>query len=311
MNMNDVYTAKERLQFYLEETPLIHSTHLKKRFDKEVWLKIETQLPTGSFKPRPAFNSILTHLDAARKKGVIASSSGNFAQGVAYAARELGVKAIIVMTENTSPYKIQRTKALGAEVVLCANSLEDRVKTTKELQEKTGRVLLHPYDTEETIAGDGTIGLELSEQLGKKLNNMSILVPVSGGGLIAGISFVIKTLYPKAKIIGVQPKNNGSLLKSFEAGHCVNVGTTDSIADALLAAMPGETSFTFIKNYVDEVILVEETEIQAATGFLIEEHKLVVEPGGAVCVAALATGKVTAPECVCIISGGNINLLND
>ena len=140
---------------------------------------------------------------------------------------------------------------------------------------------------------------------------MSILVPVSGGGLIAGIAFVLKTLYPTCKIIGVQPSNNGSLLKSFLAGECVNVGTTYSIADALTAAMPGQISFQFIKNYVDEVILVEEDEIQAATQFLIEEHKLVVEPGGAVSIAALAAGKVTTPESVCIISGGNISLWND
>lgn len=311
MNINDIHTAKERLKFYLDTTPLIFSTHLKRRHNKNIWLKLETQLPTGSFKPRPAFNSILTHLDTARERGVIASSSGNFAQGVAYAARELGISAIIVMAQKTSPYKIARTKALGAEVVLCGNSHEDRVNTTHDLQQKTGRVLIHPYDTEETIAGDGTIGLELSEQLGKKLNNMSILVPVSGGGLIAGIAYCLKTLYPTCKIIGVQPQENGSLAKSFQAGQCVNVGTVSSIADALTSATPGETAFAIIKNYVDEVILVEETEIQSATRFLIEEHKLVVEPGGAVSIAALAAGKVTAADCVCIISGGNISLWND
>ena len=311
MNMNDVNTAKERLQFYLAPTPLIYSTHLQHKLNKAVWLKLETQLPTGSFKPRPAFNSILTHLEAARKQGVIASSSGNFAQGVAYAARELNISAMIIMSEKTSPYKISRTKALGAEVILCGNSYEDRVNTTNELQQKTGRMLVHPYDTLETIAGDGTIGLELSEQLGKKLNNMSVLVPVSGGGLIAGIAYVLKSLYPSCKIIGVQPKVNGSLLKSMQAGQCVNVGTVTSIADALTAATPGQISFDFIKNYVDEAILVEETEIQSATRYLIEEHKLVVEPGGAISVAALTAGKVTASETVCIISGGNINLWND
>lgn len=312
MHIKDIYAARERLQPYLSTTPLLYSPLLQREFNKSIWLKLETQQPTGSFKPRPAFNSILVHLKAAREHGVIASSSGNFAQGVAFAARELSISAIIVMTENTSSYKIKRTKDLGAEVVLCGNSHEERVETTKQLQQKTGRVLLHPYDTEETIAGDGTLGLELSEQLGDILNeNTAVLVPVSGGGLIAGIAFTVKTLYPKCKVIGVQPRANGSLSQSLQAGKCVNVGTVNTIADALVASMPGEVAFPIIRDYVDEVILVEEAEIKSATQFMIEQHKLVVEPAGATSIAALAGGKVTTANCVCVISGGNVSLWAD
>lgn len=309
MKIDDLYAAKKRLQPYLAQTPLLFSPLLTQTLKQKIWLKLETQQLTGSFKTRPAFNSILTHLEKASVQGVIASSSGNFAQGVAYAARELNINAMIVMTENTSSYKIERTKKLGAEVVLCGNSFEARHQTTNALAKETGRVLLHPYNSNETIAGDGTIGLELAEQLGDALNHeMTILVPVSGGGLIAGIALGLKTLYPQCKMIGVQPKKNGSLAASLQLGKCVNVGSIQTIADALVASMPGEKPFTLIQKYVDDVVLVTEEEIELATQFLIEQHKFVVEPGGAVTIAALLTKKILTKNCICIISGGNINL---
>lgn len=312
MNIQDIYAAETLIRPYLAITPLLPSSHLNLQFNKKIWLKLETQQPTGSFKPRPAFHSILRHLADARARGVIASSSGNFAQGVAYASRELQIPALIVMTERTSPYKIARTKALGAEVVLCGNSHEERLATTLKLQQETGRVLLHPYDTLETIQGDGTLGLELSKQLGENLDqDMSVLVPVGGGGLIAGIAFTLKTLHPHCKIIGVQSEANASLAKSLKAGKPVNVGQIHTIADALVASSPGEIAFAIIQKYVHDVILVSEEEIQSATRFMIEQHKLVVEPGGSVGIAALLAGKVTTQNCVCIISGGNIQLWKD
>lgn len=306
MNMENVYQARDRLYAYIHKTPLIYSDLLSRKLRKQIWLKLETQLPTGSFKPRPAFNSILTHLEEARKNGVVASSSGNFAQAVAYAARELGIKAIIVMTKSTSPYKIQRTKELGAEVVLCEDTHQSRADTTLKIHQETGRIILYPYDSEETILGDATIGLELSEQLGESYNNdTTILVPVSGGGLIAGIAFAIKHLHPEFKVIGIQPENNSSLAKSFHAGKCTHVKGTPSIADALGAPSPGETPFKYIYDYVDDVVLVTEDEIRSAALFMNEQHKLVVEPGGAVSIAALFAEKVEAKNVICIISGGN------
>lgn len=308
MYINDIEVALERLQRYLPMTPLLFSPLLQREFNKNVWLKLETQQPTGSFKPRPAFNSILTHLQKARAHGVIASSSGNFAQGVAYAARELGISALIVMSKASSPYKIERTKALGAEVVLCENSTQARDQMTSQLQQQSGRLLVHPYDSNETIAGDGTIGLELAKQLGDELNHFTVLVPISGGGLISGIAFTLKTLFPKVKIIGIQPKANEAVIQSLKAGHCIDVGFVQSSADALTCSKPGELAFSLIQKYVDDVILIDETAIQTATRFMLEQHKLVAEPAGAISIAAIQSGQISAANCVCIISGGNVDL---
>lgn len=309
MNIDDIYIAETRIRPYLATTPVIYSSLLEKKLKKQVWLKLETQQLTGSFKTRPAFNSILADLELARKNGVIASSAGNFAQGVAFAAHELHIPATLVMMEKTIEYKINRTKQWGAEVILCGNTHEDRINTTTSLQQKTGRLLLHPYDSYETIAGDGTIGLEISQQLNDQLDaNTSVLVPISGGGLIAGIALAIKTLHPACRIIGIQPKMNGSAFQSIQQGKCVNVGPVSTLADALIASMPGEKPFAIMQKYVDDILLVTEDEIASATEFLIEQHKLVVEPGAAVSIAALFAGKITTERCVCILSGGNINL---
>lgn len=309
ITIDDVYTAQQRIHPYITASPLLLSASLSHTFQKDIFLKLETQLPTGSFKPRPAFNNILANLQAARKQGVVASSSGNFAQGVAYAARQLDVGAIIVMPEHTSPYKIQRTKNLGAKVVLCGNDPHERMETTLRIQKETGRLLLQPYDSDETISGDGTIGLEIADVLKEQLNQDAIvLVPVSGGGLLAGIALTLKTLYPQCHVVGIQPKINASLAKSLHAGHCINVGAVKTIADALVAASPGEKPFQLIQRYVDDVILVEEDAIKSATQFFIEQHKLVVEPAGALPLAALHTGQIKAKTVVCIVSGGNIDL---
>ncbi len=309
MRIEDIYAAKDRIGKYIYPTPLLHSPLLSHQTKKEVWLKLETQQLTGSFKIRPALNSILCNLEQARQAGVVASSSGNFAQGVAYAARLLQIKAMIVMPDNTLPYKIERTKKLGAEVVLCENSQEARISTTTRIQQETGRVLLHPYDSIETVAGDGTIGLELSNQLIHQMScPFSILVPVSGGGLVAGIASAIKSLHPQCKVIGLQSVVCGSLLKSLKAKHLVNVPPFKTVADALVATEPGKLPFEIAKQYVDDVIVIEEEAILKATGYMIEEHKLVVEPASALTVAALLNHKISGQHVICIISGGNIPL---
>lgn len=311
MKLTDVYAAQERIRRFINMTPLIASSNLQRECNKSVWLKLETQNPTGSFKPRPAFNGMLMNLEAAKQKGVIASSSGNFAQGVAYAAAQLGVDALIVMPEDTSPYKIERTKKLGATVALSANSHEARTQLTNELQQKTGRVLLHPYDSLETIAGDATIGLELSIQLAEVLNQDTVvLVPVSGGGLIAGIAFVLKHLHPNCKIIGVQSNVSATLEKSLVAGQPVNVGKYKTIADALVASKLGDVPFEIISQYVDGAISVEEKQIASATRYMLEQHKLVVEPASAISIAALFAYEMQQQNVVCLITGGNIDLKN-
>ncbi len=299
ISADDVATARARIAPYLLKTPLVRSDHLK------VWLKLETQQPTGAFKVRPAFNGLIAHLDEARAKGVIASSSGNFAQAVAYAARTFGVSAQIVMPSHTSPYKIERTRLFGGEVVLSEPSFEARWELTHKLQRETGRVLLHPYDSLETIAGDATLAEELLEQLP---GNFRVVVGGSGGGMLAGISAVLKRARPGCRVVGVQPAGNGSLSRSFQAGKLVKAESIATIADALTASAPGENTFSLIRRFVDEVVNVEEDEIRTAVRTLALEQKLVVEPGGAVGVAALLAGKLGpwAGDTICILSGGNI-----
>lgn len=310
MDMESVYEAQKRLQPYLYMTPLIYSTILNRELKKHVWLKLETQLPTGTFKPRPAFNSILTHLNEAQIHGVIACSSGNFAQGVAYAAHTLGISAIIVMSKNASKYKIERTRSHGAEVILHGDTYQECSDYMRQLQKETNRILIEPYNSIETVAGDATIGLELSKQLGDKLNeDVTVLVAASGGGLLAGIAFALKNLHPACKVIGIQPENNGSMAKSFQAKKCVRAeNPKPSFADALGAPMPGEIPFQIIRDYVDDIVLLNEDEIHFAANFMLEQHKLVVEPSGAAPVAALFANKIAAQNVVCIASGGNVAL---
>lgn len=311
MKIEDIYAARERIKNFITPTPLISSANLARETKKNVWLKLETQNPTGSFKPRPAFNGMLEHLEEAKQKGVIASSSGNFAQAVAYAAAQLGVDALIVMPEDTSPYKIQRTKNLGAAVALSGNTHEARMQLTTELQQKTGRVLLQPYDSCETVAGDATVGLELSEQLDDVLDQDTvILVPVSGGGLIAGISFVIKQLHPTCKIVGVQSKVSQSLEKSLSVGEPIYVGKYTTIADALVASKIGDIPFAIIKDNVDGAISIDEKHIAMATKYMLDQHKLVVEPASAIPIAAILTNNIAQQNIICILTGGNIDLKN-
>ena len=299
ISIEEVAKARARIAPYVLKTPLVRSNHFG------VWLKLETQQPTGAFKVRPAFNGMIAHLEEARAKGVIASSSGNFAQAVAFAARTFGVSAQIVMPSHTSPYKIERTRLFGGEVVLSEPSFEARWLLTHKLQRESGRVLLHPYDTIETIAGDATIGEELLEQLPGRFR---VVIGGSGGGMLAGVSAVIKQRRPDCRVIGVQPAANGSLSRSFQAGSRLASGSFTTIADALSASVPGENTFSLIKRFVDDVVNVTEDEIRTAVRALALEQKLVVEPGGAVGVAALMAGKL-APwdgETICILSGGNI-----
>lgn len=300
ISVQDIRESRTRIQDFVKNTPLVWSEHFS------AWFKLETQQPTASFKVRPAFNSILTNLNQAKSRGVIASSSGNFAQAVAYAARKLGIQATIVMPSITSPYKIERTRAWGADVVICGPSFEERWGTTHRLQKETGRLLVHPYDSPETICGDGTLGLELLEQLS---GDFCVVVPTSGGGLLSGVAVAIKNQRPTCRVIGVQSKANGSMARSLSQGAPVNVGAVKSIADALVASEPGKNTFELVRKYVDDVVLVDEDEIKRAVRDLAFEQKLVVEPGGAVGVAALmAQGRIQSEGLprVVILSGGNV-----
>ncbi len=304
--IDEIQLARERLASHLSPTPLIRSEYLTSRLGHAVWLKAETQQPTGSFKVRPAFNSMLANEARAREAGVVTSSSGNFAQAVAFAATKLSIDAQIVMMEGASEFKRERTRQFGGNVVLCDNTFDARWETTFRIQRESGRLLVHPYDSAETIAGDGTLGLELATQFPEMF---TVLVPISGGGLISGIASALKAVRPECRIVGVQPEANPSMKVSFENGERVGVQPGKSLADALSVAMPGESTFAVVKQLVDSVVLVSETEIQRAVRLLALEQKLIVEPGGAVSVAALLGGAVGSEggPVVCVLSGGNVH----
>lgn len=310
MKFEQVLQARQFISPYVFQTPLIFSKPLSLLTGKNVWLKLETQQPTGSFKVRPAFNGILTDLDRAREHGVLTTSSGNFAQGVAYAAKLLKIRATIVMTSDTAPFKISRTRELGAEIVLCGTRFESRFEVLERLEkERKGIVVLHGFNSEETIAGNGTIGLELCEQFQQNsIEEFAVYSPASGGGLISGIALALSSLCPHAQVFGFQPEAGGAIVHSLREGSRVNVGKVNTIADALVASIPGERTFEMIKQYISGFELVTEEQIKTSVKLLFNEQKLVVEPGGAVSVAGLLSGKLKTnySDVVCILSGGNI-----
>ena len=297
--------ARERISTKLEATPLLSSHALSERLKRPVYIKLESRNPTGAFKVRPALNAVLADIEQARAKGVVTSSSGNFAQAVAWAAREYGLSAQIVMMRSASEYKRRRTEELGAQVVLCDDSYASRWETTHRIEQETGRLLLHPYDAVNTIAGDATIGLELLEQL---TGDFTVLCPVSGGGLISGIASAVKTQRPGCRVYGVQPELNPSMHDSLQAGEPTEIVPGRSMADALTVAKPGRLTFRLIQTVVEGVLLVSEESIAGAVKYLWETEKLVGEPGGSVGVAACLDGQTSGDEpLVLILSGGNLS----
>ncbi|MBI1358357.1 MAG: pyridoxal-phosphate dependent enzyme [Acidobacteria bacterium] len=303
--LSAIRAARQRLSPYLSPTPLVRRDALSRRLGASVHCKLETLQPTGAFKVRPAFNSVLAGLDAARSNGVVTSSSGNFAQAVAYAARELDVHARIVMMSSASAFKRDRTRALGAEVVDCAANFEARLQTVQRIHAETGALVLSAYNSPETVTGDGTLGLELLDQLPEAF---CVVVPMSGGGLISGIATAVKELRPGCRVIGVQAAASPAWRVALDAGEIVTTSPNPSLADALQVAAPGDLTFPIVQRWVDDVVLVSEDEIEAAVRWLAVEEKLVVEGGGAVGVAAALAGRIDRQglDLVFVLSGGNI-----
>ncbi len=303
--VDEIEAARSRLAPYLHPTPLVESATLSHALGRRVFLKLESQQPAGAFKVRPAFNSILANLQGCRNKGVVTNSSGNFAQAVAYAATCLGVQATIVMMDGASAFKRVRTQRFGGDIVLCANSFSARFETTERIQRESGRLLVHPFNSRETIAGNGTLGQELIEQTAEEF---TVLAPISGGGLIAGIALGVKSARPGCRILGVQAAANPSMKLSLERGHPTATQPKASLADALTVPKPGSNTFPVIQRLVDDVILVSEVAMADAIRALAVDQKLVVEAGGAVSVAAAMAGTVPRGDSpiICIVSGGNI-----
>ncbi len=268
----EIDLAFQRSENYLHPTPVVESQHLSSVLGRKVFLKLESMHSVGAFKVRPVFNSILAHLDHAKEAGVVTNSSGNFAQAVAYAASTLGVDAKIVMMCGASRFKRDRTARFGGNVVLCADSFEDRFATTQRIQREEGRLLVHPFNSVETIAADGTIGLEVSRQVEAPCD---LFVPISGGGLIPGTALAIKHARPEWRIFGAQAAANPATKLSLEAGRPVRSTPSPSLADALAVPAPGSNAFPIIQRHVESVALVDERAMASAIRALAVEDKLV------------------------------------
>ena len=304
--IQDFITAKEKLSKVLLKTSLIQSPIFSKEAGNEVYIKPENLQKTGSFKIRGAYNKITNLSDEEKKKGVIASSAGNHAQGVAYGAKESGIKAVIVMPKSTPLIKVESTKQYGAEVVLHGDVYDDAFKKAKELEEKEGYIFVHPFDDEDVIYGQGTIALEILEELPE---TDIILVPIGGGGLISGIACAAKILKPEIKIIGVEPEGAASAREAIKENKVVELKEANTIADGTAVKRIGDLNFEYIKKYVDEIITVSDYELMEAFLLLVEKHKIIAENSGILSIAATKKLKEKNKKVVSVISGGNIDVL--
>ena len=298
--------ARERLGTVIVKTKLIHSSVFSEETGNEVYIKPENLQRTGSFKIRGAYNKISKLTEEEKKKGVIASSAGNHAQGVALAAQKLGIKAVIVMPKHTPLIKVEATRKYGAEVILSGEVYDEAFQKAKELQEKEGYIFIHPFDDEDVIEGQGTIALEVLEELP---DADIIMVPLGGGGLISGVAAAAKMKNPQIKIVGVEPEGAASALKSIEKGKVTELKEASTIADGAAVKRIGNIVFDYIKKYVDEIITVSDYELMEAFLLLVEKHKIVAENAGILSVAGLKKLKEKGKKIISILSGGNIDVL--
>jgi threonine dehydratase len=311
ISLIDIQLASRLISDKVPRTPLIYSSTFSKMADAEVYLKLENLQKGGSFKIRGATNKVQSHLYEIRDKGVIAASVGNHAQGVALAALAVGIPATIVMPVWASLAKQEATRGYGADVVLEGNSLAESIEIARQMAAKTESLFIHPYDDEEVMAGQGTIGLEILEDLP---DVDAIIIPVGGGGLICGIARAVKALRPQTRIIGVQAAVCPSACESLKAGKpmALDVEEKSSIADAIMVTQIGDACLPLLQGLVDEIILVAEDQIAAAVLLLLERKRILAEGAGAVPLAALLSGSIQVPrgsKVVLVISGGNVDSL--
>ena len=306
ISIESVQEAAKSIKGKVIRTPLVSSPSLSKMFGGEIYLKLENLQKTGSFKIRGATHSILRNHDKIASGGVVAASAGNHAQGVALAAKQAHVQATIVMPEWASIGKQEATRGYGGEVVIAGRSLGESLKKAEEIA-REDKTFIHPFDDPDIIAGQGTIALEILEDL-KEVD--SILVPIGGGGLISGVALAAKAIRPQVNIIGVQSAACPSAYESYRKGKITRVESEQSIADGINVKQVGERNFHIIRNFVDDVVLVEEDHIAAAILLLLERKKILAEGAGAVALGALLNGSVTVSRgsrVVLLISGGNVD----
>ena len=302
----DFMEARERLNTVITKTKLIHSSIFSNETGNEVYIKPENLQRTGAFKIRGAYNKIAKLTEEEKKRGVIAASAGNHAQGVALAAQKLGIKAVIVMPKHTPLIKVEATKRYGAEVILTGEVYDEAYEYAKKLQEKEGYTFVHPFNDEDVIEGQGTIALEVLEELP---DADIILVPIGGGGLISGIASAAKLKNPLIKIIGVEPEGAASALEARKSHHVVELDEANTIADGTAVKKIGDITFDYIEKYVDDIVTVSDYELMAAFLVLVEKHKIIAENSGILAVAGLKKLNVTGKKIISIISGGNIDVL--
>lgn len=307
LDLRDIQGAYGRIREYIIHTPIVQSRDLEEIIPFKVYLKAENLQITKSYKARGAFNKILGLSDEEKQKGVIAASSGNHGQGVAYAASKIGVKATIILPEDAPSVKINGIKAFGADVILHGYTSPERFEKLEEVRKEKGYTLVHPFDDLEVAAGQGTIGLEILEDLE---DVDAVIIPMSGGGLAAGVSTAIKEKNPNVEIIGIETEAMPRYFKSRQAGKPIEIPNKNTIADALKNNKPSKNNYLIIEKYVDDIYTVSDEEISYAMKNILFRANLLVEPSAAVGVAAALAGKLpfTENQKVCfILTGGNVD----
>lgn len=305
LTLDCIYRASFALKDVIRRTDLIYAPQINP--ESQVYLKPENLQYTGSFKLRGACYKISRLTDEEKERGVIACSAGNHAQGVALGATKHGIKSLICLPAGAPISKVEATKRYGAEVCLVPGIYDDAYRRALELKEEKGYTFIHPFDDEYVIAGQGTIGLELLDQLP---DIEAVIVPIGGGGLISGIAYALKSLEPSVKVYGVQAEGAASMQRSIARGYRECLSTVSTVADGIAVKEPGEHTFDLCSKYVDDIVTVTEDEICAAILALMEQQKLIAEGAGAVAVAAAMFNKVpiAGKKVACIVSGGNIDV---
>ena len=308
LTLDKVYHARYVLKDAIRQTDVIYSNAISKECGCKVYLKTENLQITGSFKIRGAYYKISQLTEEEKSKGVIACSAGNHAQGVALASKKFGIKSIICMPDGAPISKVEATKSYGAEVVLVPGVYDDAHNEAERLREEKGYTFIHPFDDDDVIAGQGTIGLEILEQI---KDADVIVAPVGGGGLIAGIAFAVKSLNPKIRVYGVQSAGAPSMVNSLEEKKIITLPSVSTVADGIAVKEPGKITFDACSKYVDGVVTVTDDQVSTAILMLIEKQKMIAEGAGAVAVAGMLFNKIPDIEnknVVCLVSGGNIDV---
>ena len=305
-NLADIRAAHARVAPRIHRTPLLSATRLGARAGVTLFHKCESLQKTGSFKVRGALNNVSQLDAAARRRGVITVSAGNHAQALAWAARDEGVRCTVVMPMAASRMKVEASKGYGAEVVLHGTSSIDAFAHAHALAKERDLTIVHPFDDPAVIAGQGTVGLEILEQL-EDVDD--VVVPIGGGGLIAGIATAIKEARPKVRVYGVEPTGAAAMRKSLDEGHPVRLDSIKTIADGLAAPMAGDVTYPIVRHYVDDIVLVSDDEIMSAMHEILFSAKLLAEGGGAAATAAILSGKLKLEgrRVVAVLSGGNVD----